>query len=135
MKTLTANKKGLLPNYFKKIGIAIVILAIIIPIIIRLSLPELHSHKALIKLLAMNIIILGLFFIAWSRDKIEDEMTLHIRFMSMVRAFVFGIILVILQPLVDVVFSEPIAEISSQQLIATMLLFFIFTYAVQKKAN
>lgn len=126
-----------IPNYFKKIGIILLLLVLAIGIVLKLSGIEFdESTKDIRKILSLDIIILGLTFIAFANDKIEDEMTTHLRLKSMSGTFLFGIILTIINPIGNLVFNEPIAqELNYHQLIMTMLLIQISSYYGLKKAE
>jgi len=127
--------RGLLPTYFKTVGIAVVVLAIAGMIILRSFITEFDTQKALVKSITVNIIIIGLFLFSWSRDKVEDEMNLHIRFISMGVAFIFGVAFCIFHPVVRLLTDGEIFDLPGQQLIIAMLLMFIFIFAMKKRAS
>src|SRR5437764_11854059 len=82
----------LLPNYFKKIGISILFLAFLPGIIFKLSRIELAvEQKETLKYVCMNFFILGMFLIAWAKNKVEDELTIALRIKSMMLAFLLGV--------------------------------------------
>jgi uncharacterized membrane protein YvlD (DUF360 family) len=81
----------------------------------------------------LDALILGLSFIAMSKDKVEDELTMFIRLRAMAAAFITGIVFVIVKPLVDLLFSTPSENITAPGGILTMLLFYIMTYYYQKR--
>lgn len=131
----TKNEFGLLPNYFKKIGIVIMLLSVIPAIMIKALHIKLGvTSKEFLKLLTINIFILGLLFIAWSKDKIEDEMTVALRLKSMGFAFIWAIFYVIIAPFVNILVNYP-TDITGQSLVLSMLLVYLFMYYVQKKGR
>ena len=74
------NKKeaALLPKYFKKIGLLLMILAFVPAVVVKsMNIEMVQSQKELFRVLTLNVFILGLLFVTWSKDKIEDEMYPH----------------------------------------------------------
>jgi hypothetical protein len=124
----------LFPVYFKAMG-AFLIVAAPVPLIIRLLTNVEHSNpdNYLLKVVTLDALILGLSFIAMSKDKVEDELTMFIRLRAMAAAFITGIVFVIVKPLVDLLFSTPSENITAPGGILTMLLFYIMTYYYQKR--
>jgi cytochrome c biogenesis protein CcdA len=125
--------RGLLPTYFKIVGIAVILSSFVVMYLLKnVFTPE---QKPIAKVISLNIAIIGLFFIAWTRDKIEDEMSVQMRFHSMAGAFLFGFMYAVLHPFIGFFLNDPELDISGQQLIMTMLMFFIFTYAIKRKTS
>ena len=136
--TYRSDKKkilGLLPNYFKKIGLAIIILAFLGGVILVVTIEWTKEQFEMLKLFSGNLFILGLLFLALSKDKIEDEQTLFIRLQSMAGAFVWGIIYVIINPLIDLIISQPITEMKARSLIGSMLLVYLIIYFLKKSGR
>jgi len=135
-KQKNKNEAGLLPNYLKRVGIAVMLLAFVPAVIFKtMSIELTPSNKELFKLLSMNAFILGLLFVAWSKDKVEDEMTVAIRLKAMGWSFIMAVLVVIVKPFVDVLFKDPISDFKSQELIVSMLLVYLLMYYVQKKGR
>ena len=130
------NKTGLLPHYFKRIGIVVMILAFVPAISFKaMGLELMQAQKALFKLMTMNGFILGLLFMAWAKDKVEDEMTIALRLKSMGFAFLWAVLFVVLKPLTDLLFKSSSAESTAQGLVVSMLLVYLFLYSLQKKGR
>lgn len=130
------NGIGLLPKYFKLVGILVVFVTIATIVTIRLVNIELiKSHSNISRVLTMNGVILGLLLITCSRDKTEDELTLQIRMRSMAGAFVFSVISVIITPLVKLLANDPDIEMTAQSLVFSMLLFYLMIYYLQKRGR
>lgn len=130
------NEIRLFPNHFKKVGALLILLAFIaapIPRLFHLNLTQ--AKQDVFKLMAFNCIILGLFLIAWAKDKIEDEMTLLIRLKAVSWAFGLAVMLVIINPLMDLVFNDPIIVMKGQELIIQMLLVYLVMYHLFKKGR
>ena len=125
-----------LPNYFKKIGVALIILVIVVMFILKGLNYDFDSiPKGNIKTIAMNLFILGLAFIALAKDKIEDEMHVFLKLKSFHSAFVFGIIFTIIFPIFDIVINDDIQQIPVQQLVIMMLFSQISTYFLLKRSE
>ncbi len=130
------NKTGLFPHIFKKIGIAVMILALIPAIILKaMSFEVAQTQKELFRHVTMNVFILGLLFVAWAKDKIEDEMTIALRLKSMGFAFIWAVLFVVLKPLTDIIFKNPIGQENAQGLVLSMLFVYLMLYYVQKKGR
>jgi len=137
MEFLTNKKKyTLLPVYFKKIGIVVILLSFLPLIIVKaFDIELIKSQKELFKTLTLNILILGMVFIAWSRDKIEDEMTMSIRLSSMAWTFLWAILLVVIKPLFDFLFYGTSSVFTAQPLVIMMLFYYLFVYYQKKRAR
>ncbi len=129
------NKKEaiLLPKYFKKIGLVVMILAFVPAVVVRsMNFEMVHSQKELFRVFTLNAFILGLLFVAWSKDKVEDEMTVAIRLKAMAMTFSWTVLSVIVKPIVDLLFKEPLKDLTGQQVVMSMLFFYLIMYYLQK---
>jgi hypothetical protein len=133
----TSNKytRSLLPNYFKKIGIAVIVVAVATLLLLKpFIIDATPETKEFAKVAIFNFIILGVFFFAWSTNKIEDEMTLQIRLKAVLGSFIFIIAYTFIYPFISFfVFSDNNMELSTQQAILTMLFIFIMTHRMMLK--
>ena len=113
----------LLPRYFKVIGLVVIILAIVPMVVIKsLSIKMVQVQKELLKQFTANAIILGLLFIAWSKDKLEDEMTFPIRLKAMAFAFISAVCILVI-----------IENETGHSVVIKMLLFYLIWYYFQKR--
>jgi len=137
MEFLTNKKKyTLLPVYFKKIGIVVVLLSFLPLIIVKtIDIELIQYQKELFKTLTLNILILGLVFMAFSRDKIEDEMTMLIRLNSMSWTFLWAVLLVVIKPLFDILFYGTGSVFTAQPLVIMMLFYYLFVYYQKKRSR
>lgn len=129
------NKKQavLLPKYFKIIGLVVMILAFVTAVVVKaMNIEMLQSQKELFRVFTLNAFIVGLLFVAWSRDKVEDEMTIAIRLKSMAFTFSWAVFYVIVKPIVDLLFKDPIQDLTGQQVVMSMLFVYLIIYYVQK---
>jgi hypothetical protein len=127
--------KGFLPNYFKKIGIGIMVLAFIPIILFKLmDIEFFQTQKEIFKMLALNSFILGLFFVVWSKDKIEDELKIIIRLKSFAAAVMLAVTMVIITPIIDLIFHEPLGDYTGRSIVLLMLFVHqVFYYSMKRK--
>lgn len=126
----------LLPNRFKKVGLTLIVLAFVVGIVLKLmSLDLLQTQKELYRMLTLSSVNLGLLIIALSKDSIEDEMTIAIRLKAMAWAFTWAVFYVILSPIIDLLFKDPIGVLTGQQVIMSMLFVYMIMYYLQKKSR
>jgi hypothetical protein len=122
---------------FKKIGIAVMVLSLVVPALLvkGMGIGISPGQKETFKLLIMDFFILGLFFFAWAKDKTEDEMTIALRLKSMGFAFIWAVLYAVGKPLTDLLLKEPIVDLRAQELVFSMLFFYLFLYFLQKKGR
>lgn len=135
--TSKKNKTGGLPNYFKKIGCGLILLTFAVAMVIKLS-GFLHledGSKEIARTIFLDLIILGLLLVTLSKDKVEDEMTLALKLKSMAGAFISGVVFTLFYPFSGLIFNEPLEQVSSTQLIMTILTFQIMTYYGLKRSE
>jgi len=124
----------LLPNYFKKIGVAIFALTILLIIIFLNDI--ISVNRELGKSIITNIILIGLLIIALSKEKTEDERTTKLRLIAFASSFIFGVAFVIVMPFVNVLFDGNfLSDVSTAQLILTMFLWYFAIFSSGKKFN
>ena len=127
------NEVALLPKYFKKIGLVVMILAFVPAVIVKsMNVEMIQSQKELFRIFTLNVFILGLLFVAWSKDKVEDEMTVAIRLKAMAWTFGWAVLYVIVKPIVDLLFKDPIQDLTDQQVVMSMLFVYLIIYYLQK---
>lgn len=137
MNTKLANPApGLLPYAFKKLGALVMILSILPALLLKFAMIRTpFADKEILRLLTMNGFILGLLFIAMSRDREEDELTLALRLKSIGLSFSFGTLFTILNPFLMKAFDGRIETSSAQSLVLIMLINYLLFYYVQKAAR
>ena len=127
------NEVALLPKYFKKIGLVVMILAFVPAVVVKsMNVETVQSQKELFRIFTLNAFILGLLFVAWSKDKVEDEMTVAIRLKAMAWTFSWAVLYVIVKPIVDLLFKDSIQDLTGQQVVMTMLFVYLIMYYLQK---
>lgn len=125
---------NLLPSKFKFIGIALILGVIIFAILYKFVLAtNTTATSGSFKIFMTNGIILGLLMLVCSRDKEEDEMTIAIRLQAMSWSFLWGALYIIIMPFIDMLFQDPIKQLSAQQLVMSMLFVYLIMYYTKKR--
>ena len=130
------NQFRLFPNYFKKIGVGIILsqaLILITGVIFFKDSKLYKDFSPLIQLISVDIFIVGLLLYSLAMDKVEDELILLLRMKSLAFAFIFGALYVIIQPLVNLFFAGQIPDVKSQQVVLSMLLIYLVIFIYKKK--
>lgn len=122
------------PNRFKKIGLIVAVLPIVLIFLAKQFFPDTPAEtKLVIKDLLFNLIILGIFIIAWSRDKVEDEMTMYNRMQALGFVVFTAVLMMIISPLIDLIIQEPFKEMPAKQLMLFILFGYIIFYKIRKR--
>ena len=91
------NYQYLIPNHYKKVGIALLI-ASLIALITRKFLFE---DVVIVQQIAKKGMLLALLLITLSKEKIEDELITKLRGQAFAVAFIAGVIYTLVQPLIN----------------------------------
>ena len=127
----------LLPNYFKKVGLGLIIFILLLLPFSQLLFSYISisdDKRHFIFILLFNFILVGLLLFSLAKDKIEDELTLLYRITAMASAFIAGTVFLIVSPVTNLLFSGKPIEATGAQLVLYMLLFYllIFNYLKRK---
>jgi hypothetical protein len=126
----------LFPNHFKKIGLGIILAGILTGITRKLFFNEARffiENKHVIKIVAFDILLLGLLFYGFAKEKVEDERTFQLRLESLAFGFYFGAGQVILDPLISPLFGKAAIFQSGDKVLFMMLFFYIMTFLGKKR--
>ena len=96
-KNLERLRRVQLPNGYKKIGLAVVILSFVALVIHKAADIDIDWLRQLIK----NVLLIGLLMISIAREKVEDEMIASIRMQSYAMSFIIGVVYGVVQPYVN----------------------------------
>ena len=130
------NQINLLPNYFKKIGVIIILIAFGVAIVIKTFAVEfIPSHKEFSKIVTLNLFILGVLLVAWAKDKFEDELTMLIRLKAIGFTFISAVSYVICKSLVDLAWGNAARDLNGQELVSIMLFVYIIYCWILKKGR
>ena len=72
---------------------------------------------------------------ALAKEKVEDEMIAQMRSKAMSQTFIWAVLYVILTPFVDLIFKDPIQNLTGQQVVIAMLFGYLLNYYSQKFSN
>jgi hypothetical protein len=91
-----------IPNRFKQVGFAIFIVSFISMFVIAFA----FNNDEVLKTIGKNGILLGLFIVSLSKEKIEDEFIAQLRMKSYSFAFIVSVIYSLAMPLVNYIFDQ-----------------------------
>jgi hypothetical protein len=127
---------GIFPNYFKRIGIGILILFFIPALIFKLLDVSFYTqNKILYRELATCVLIMGLFFIAWSKEKSENNHIHLLRYKALAIAFFFAVFIGLLTPLTDLLFGKSVEDAKPTNVILNMLMIYLVFFYLSKRAR
>ena len=131
-------QKFKLPNYYKKIGIGLFILAFLSLTVLKFLAIDIDILRPLLQ----KGLLVSLLLISISKDKIEDELTLKLRAQSYSIAFVVGVLYALVQPWVEFLLasllnSEKVdyTDMGDFQLLIFMLLIQLGFFNLLKKVR
>lgn len=124
----------LLPGYYKKIGIAL--FGVVILIIILSIADIIVTADELLKNISGSILLIAFLLIALARDKIEDEFTLVLRLRAFTATFIWGVIMTVTDPFINLLFEgEFITEKGAIGMLNTMFVFYFIMFYILKKSR
>ena len=133
-------KVKLFPNYFKKIGLIIIVLDIIAYIILLLNLSQLGGKLYFGIEIWAHVLILALFFIVFAKEKVEDERIMQIRYKVMTYSMYIGVVLTLLMTLINQTPSFSNIEnfsnyehYEARNLVTIILLLYIVYFNIEKR--
>ena len=133
-KNILNKNTFLLPKYFKILGIAVAILSFGTALYLAKMYPDwLPSQKHMARNFTLDGLIVGLLFIAWSKDKVEDERTIALRLKTAAWTFMFGVIFVLVRPVMAVLHEDILENQPAQTMLMMMLIMFICMYYMRKR--
>lgn len=95
-KSLKEMDKYQLPNYFKKIGIGLVVISLI-----SLFINAFSINASEFRSIAKYGMLIGMLLISISKETIEDELITRLRMQSYTLAFIAGVIFTLILPFMD----------------------------------
>jgi len=118
---------ALFPNSFKIWGVIVMLLAFGIMVFVRQMnfFSEGSKQMELVKLITKQSMLTGLFLVVFSKAREEDERTNQIRLYLFAAAFWFGIIQILLYPIITYFIPSENSEMSAFQLLFQMMLLII----------
>lgn len=117
----------LFPYFFKFIGIAWTVISTILVVIVGLN------ELKLWQVIFYQNINLGLFFVCFSRDKNEDELSNTVRLHSLYHSVISGFTVVILFSFLNFLNGDKDLTYPARQLITIILGVYTFSYSALKR--
>ncbi len=118
---------NLLPNYFKKIGLGFILASVFFVVSVKISGIHLSvEKKEMMKTISRDVVLLGMMFIAFSKEKDEDELTMLIRMKALASAFVYIVIFKIVSDVFGIIDQELIENMNGY--FFQMMIWYFFVY-------
>ena len=118
---------NLLPNYFKKIGLGFILASVVFVVSVKISGIHLTAEKKeMMKTISRDVVLLGMMFIAFSKEKDEDELTMLIRMKALASAFVYIVIFKIVSDVFGIIDKELIENMNGY--FFQMMIWYFFIY-------
>lgn len=123
---------NLLPNYFKKIGLGFILASVVFVVSPKIFGIHLTAEKKeIMKTIFWDILILGMLFIAFSKEKDEDELTMLIRMKALASAFVYIVIFKIVSDVFGIIDQELIENNMNGYFFQMMIWYFFVYYSAK----
>ncbi len=118
---------NLLPNYFKKIGLGFILASVVFVVSVKISgIHPTAEKKEMMKTISRDVVLLGMMFIAFSKEKDEDELTMLIRMKALASAFVYIVIFKIVSDVFGIIDQELIENMNGY--FFQMMIWYFFIY-------
>ena len=118
---------NLLPNYFKKIGLGFILASVVFVVSVKISgIHPTAEKKEMMKTISRDVVLLGMMFIAFSKEKDEDELTMLIRMKALASAFVYIVIFKIVSDVFGIIDKELIENMNGY--FFQMMIWYFFIY-------
>jgi len=118
---------NLLPNYFKKIGLGFILASVVFVVSVKiLGIHPTAEKKEIMKTIFWDILIIGMLFIAFSKEKDEDELNMLIRMKALASAFVYIVIFKIVSDVFGIIDKELIENMNGY--FFQMMIWYFFIY-------
>ena len=118
---------NLLPNYFKKIGLGFILASVVFVVSVKIFGIHLTAEKKeMMKTISRDVVLLGMMFLAFSKEKDEDELTMLIRMKALASAFVYIVIFKIVSDVFGIIDQELIENMNGY--FFQMMIWYFFIY-------
>lgn len=122
-----------LPMYYKWVGVILMVVSAGFIGYANLYDLDLSGENERYKVLTLSGFILGAFFLAFAKEKEEDERLMVLKLRSLAISFAWAVIMVVIRPVLDVIFGDELSLMSSQSLVLSMLIAYLLVYYLQKR--
>lgn len=117
--------KGLLPVYFKAVGLFILLFCLLQAIAFNVFHPAILTKDESMSIVKYGV-LLGLLFIGWAQHKKEEPSNLIIRAKALTYSVLTSILFVIVNPVIDKIMDNPQEAIMGTSILTQLLLMYIF---------
>jgi hypothetical protein len=97
-----------------------------------LNFESLQAKNKIIPIFCINIFILGLLLIILTKEKVEDEMLMALRFKAMGFTFMSAVIFVMIEPLFNQIEGSNRVSTSSYLVIAMLIAHIIYFFILKR---
>ena len=132
MMNKTQQDLRLLPRTFKKVAFGIMsVSALLVVFSIFKVLP---IDKEVVKTIAKSGFLISLLLLVISRNKIEDELTLRIRLQAFAASFIYGVVIIIVEPFISMLLGDSfLSDRGVTELLISMFFFYFLMMFLMKK--
>lgn len=117
----------LFPHWFKPLGIVLALVSFVLVAFLDFTDEEIWKG------IATHCINMGLFFVCFSKDKLEDELTNTVRLHAFYTSVISGFAFLVLMHFLDYVMGNDEYIYPARQLITIILAVYAFRYAALKR--
>jgi len=122
----------LLPGHFKKVAFGIMLLSALLVVLYILKV--LTIDKEIVETIAKSGFLISLLLLVITRNKIEDELTLRIRLKAFTASFIYGVVIVIVEPFLNLLFGDSfLSDKGVTELLINMFFFYFIMMFLMKK--
>ncbi|NVN96485.1 MAG: hypothetical protein HXX18_14510 [Bacteroidetes bacterium] len=122
----------LLPRNFKKVAFGIMLISGLLVVLYILKV--LTIDKEIVKTIAKSGFLISLLLLVITRNKIEDELTLRIKLKALSASFIYGVVIVILEPFINLLFDGSFLQDKGvTELLISMFFFYFLMIFIMKK--
>ena len=122
----------LLPGHFKKVAFGIMLLSALLVVLYILKV--LTIDKEIVETTAKSGFLISLLLLVVTRNKIEDELTLRIRLKAFTASFIYGVVIVIVEPFINLLFGDSfLSDKGVTELLINMFFFYFVMMFLMKK--
>jgi|TARA_B110000093_G_C12862693_1_gene364163 hypothetical protein len=122
----------LLPGHFKKVAFGIMLLSALLVVLYILKV--LTIDKEIVETTAKSGFLISLLLLVITRNKIEDELTLRIRLKAFTASFIYGVVIVIVEPFINLLFGDSfLSDKGVTELLINMFFFYFIMMFLMKK--
>ena len=125
----------LLPNYFKKIGLAVAVGGMIFLFLPITGVVLGGKLEGIFPSICIDLFLLGILIFSMSREKVEDEFIVLLRTKAITFVFLTAILAFVFTPFANLLFGVKGVEMKSVQLVFFMVLGYVLMFQYLKWKN